>query len=128
MAVCAPLLSKWEKLGAQEWRDSLFLRYGINSPDLLEHCDTCGSALSIFHTLDCKKGGLITACQNDLHDEVADLAGKAFTPMDVRDNTKIFTGRSAWREDQIQRQGGTAAGQGGSEGGSPNPGPLDAGD
>ena len=27
------------ELGAQEWRDSLFLRYGINPPDLPSHCN-----------------------------------------------------------------------------------------
>ena len=40
------------KLGDQEWRDYLFLRYGIDPPDLMSHCDGCGEALSIYHALD----------------------------------------------------------------------------
>ena len=31
------------KLGVQEWRDSLLLRYGIGTPDLPENCDGCGA-------------------------------------------------------------------------------------
>ena len=30
------------ELGAQEWRDSLLLRYGIKPPDLPSNCDGCG--------------------------------------------------------------------------------------
>ena len=35
------------ELEAQEWRDSLFLRYDIEPPDLLSHYDVCGAAFSI---------------------------------------------------------------------------------
>ena len=79
-------------LGAQEWRESLFLLYGINPPNLLSHCDYCGASLTIFHDLECNKGGLFTAHHNNLHDGVTDLSGKAFTPVHVRDDSKIFTG------------------------------------
>ena len=41
-----------------------------------------------------KNGGLITARHNELRDGVANLAGKAFTPAHVRDDSKIFTGRA----------------------------------
>ena len=40
------------EFGAQEWRNPLFLRYGIETPDLLEHCDGCGAAFDICHNLD----------------------------------------------------------------------------
>ena len=39
-------------LGAQEWRDALFLRYGLDSPDLPKLCDGCNTNLSIFLSLD----------------------------------------------------------------------------
>ena len=39
-------------LGAQEWRDALFLRYGLEPPDLLSHCDCCDVEFSISHALD----------------------------------------------------------------------------
>ena len=82
------------ELGVQKWRDYLFLKNGINPPDLPPHCDGGGEAFSICHNLDCKKGGLITARHNELRDGVADLAGKAFTPAHVHDDPKIFTGRA----------------------------------
>ena len=80
------------EFGAQELRDFLFLRYGIEPPDLLYNCDGCGAVFSICHALDCKNGGLITAHHNKLRDGVANLGGKAFTPVHVRDDPIIFTG------------------------------------
>ena len=63
-----------------EWRYFLFLSYSIKPHDLLSHCDGCGEAFSICHTLDCKKGGLITAFHNELHDGVVDLQEKTLLP------------------------------------------------
>ena len=80
------------ELGAQEWRDSAFLRYGLESPDLPKYCDGCNAWFSICHALDCKRGGLVKARHNELHDGVADLAGKAFTPSHVRNNPLIYQG------------------------------------
>ena len=34
-------------LGAQGWRDSLFLRYGIKPPDFPSHCHGCGAAFKV---------------------------------------------------------------------------------
>ena len=55
-------------LGAQEWRDALFLRYGLEPPDLPTHCNGCEARFTISHALDCKKGGLVTARHNELRD------------------------------------------------------------
>ena len=44
-----------KELGLQELRDSLFLHYGIDTPDFPSHCNGCGAAFSICHALDCKK-------------------------------------------------------------------------
>ena len=85
-------------LGAHEWRDYLFLRYGIDPPDLIGHFGGCREALYKFHALDCKKGGLITARHNKLRDGVANLPRKAFTPTHVRDDPIIFTGRAVLGE------------------------------
>ena len=78
------------ELGAQEWRDAAFLRYGLEPPDLPKHCDGCNARFSICHALDCKRGGLVTARHNELRDGVADLAGKAFTPSHVRNDPLIY--------------------------------------
>ena len=68
------------ELGAQEWRYALFLRYGLDPPDVPKFYDSCSAAFSICHALGCKKGGLVTAHHNELRDGVADLAGKPLCP------------------------------------------------
>ena len=80
------------ELGAQEWRDALFLRYGIDPPDLPHYYNSCNTTLFICHALDCKRGGLVTERRNKLRDGVTDLAVKNFTPTQVHDEILIFTG------------------------------------
>ena len=92
------------ELGVQDWRDSLFLCYGTETPDLPYHCDGCGAAFTICHALDCKKGGLITAGHNELRYGFANLADKAFTPAHVHNDPKIFTG-CAVREERPKPRG-----------------------
>ena len=87
-----PLNVNGTELGVQEWRDSLFLLYGINPPDLPPHCDGCGEAFSICRALEFQKCGLIMARHNELHDGFPDLVGEAFTPAHMRNDPKIFTG------------------------------------
>ena len=86
------------ELGAQEWHDTLLLQYILDPPDLPTHCDGCQANLLISHVLDCKKGGLVTARQNEIRDWVEDLAGKAFTPSHVRDDPLIYSGCSVKRK------------------------------
>ena len=45
---------------------------------------------SISHTLDCKKGSLVTARHNELRDGVVYLSGKAFTSAHVRNDPLIY--------------------------------------
>ena len=85
------------ELGGQEWRNALFLRYGLEPLDLPTYCDGCQAKFSISHALDCKKGGLVMARQNELCDMVSDLAGKAFTPSHMRDDPIIYSGRNVKR-------------------------------
>ena len=80
------------ELGAQEWRDALFLRYGIDPPDLPNYCDGCDAKFTICHALNCKRGGLVTTHHNKLRDGIADLVCKAFTPTHVRNDPLIFAG------------------------------------
>ena len=84
-------------LGTQEWRNALFLWYGLEPPDLPKYCDVCQARFSISHALDCKKVGLVTARHNELCDGVSDLSGKAFTPSLVRDDPIIYSDRSVKR-------------------------------
>ena len=59
------------ELGDQEWRNALFISYGIEPLDLPFHCDVCNDKFSICHFLDCKKGRLITIRYNEIRDGVA---------------------------------------------------------
>ena len=77
------------ELEVQKWRDAFFLRYGLDPPDLPKYCDGYQARFLINHALDCKKGDLVTARHNVLRDEVADLAGKAFTPSHVSNDRLI---------------------------------------
>ena len=79
------------ELGAQEWHDSLFLWYGLNPLDLPTHCDGCQAKFSISHAHYCKKGGLVTACHNELRDGVSELTVKAFTPSHVCNDPLIYS-------------------------------------
>ena len=53
------------ELRAQEWKNYLFLCYGINPTDFLSHYGICGAAFSICDARDCKKWGLTTARHNE---------------------------------------------------------------
>jgi len=83
------------ELSAQEFRDSLCLRYARTPGDLPKSCDGCGQKFSIRHALECKKGGLVICRHNEVRDELSDLAVKAFIPSAVRDEPRIHIGRPA---------------------------------
>ena len=83
------------ELSAQEFRDSLFLRYARTPPGLPSSCDGCGQSFSVRHALQCHNGGLITMRHNELRDELCDLAARAFAPSAVRDEPKINLGHVA---------------------------------
>ena len=85
------------ELREQEWSYALFLRYGLDPPDLPTYCDGCNAKFTICHAHNCKRGGLVTARHNELPDGVTYLSGKAFTPSHVRDDPLIFTGRAVKR-------------------------------
>ena len=80
------------ELGAQKWRDALFLRYGLEPPVIPHYCDGCNNTFSICHALDCKWVVLVMARHNEIRDKVADLAGKSFFPSQVRNIPLIFAG------------------------------------
>ena len=72
-------------------------RYGLDPLDLPTHYAGCQAKFSISHSLDCKKGGLVTARYNELRDRVADLAGKDFTPSHMCDDLLIYSCRAVKR-------------------------------
>ena len=42
------------------------------------HCDESGSTFDLSHTLDCRKGGLVTQCHNEVRDAMGDVATLAY--------------------------------------------------
>ena len=80
------------ELGAQEWQDAAFLRYGLEPPDLPKYCDGYNSRFLICHSLYCERVVLVTARHNDLRDGFVDLAVKAFTPSHMRNDPLIYQG------------------------------------
>jgi hypothetical protein len=83
------------ELSAQEFRDTLFLRYARCPLDLLIQCDSCQQKFSVRHVLECKQGGLIISRHNEIQDELSDLASKGFSPSPVRDKPRIHTSCAA---------------------------------
>ena len=75
----APSTVNGTDLGAQEWRDYLFLQCGIKPPYLPRHCDGCRIGFSISHALDCNKDGLVTSLHNELCDGVDNPSRKVLT-------------------------------------------------
>ena len=61
-------------LSSVEFRDALSLRYHRPLLRMPGHCDGCGEEFSFQHALDCKKGGLVTQCHNEVRDALGDLA------------------------------------------------------
>jgi hypothetical protein len=82
-----PFTVNGTKLLAQEFRDSILLRYARTPADLLTRCDECDQKFSVRHALECKKGGLVISRHNEIQDELVDLASKALTPSAVRNAT-----------------------------------------
>ena len=62
-----PIKSLGFVLNKQEFRDSIFLRYGWNIPDTPAYCQ-CGQKNSVDHTLSCPNGGYTIMRHNYVRD------------------------------------------------------------
>ena len=67
-----PLQSLGYVLNKQEFRDSIYLRYGWMIPNTPAYCG-CKSKNDINHTLNCKLGGYVTMRHNNIRDLEASL-------------------------------------------------------
>ena len=90
-------------LFATEFWDFLCARYNLSPVNLQSHCDGCGTAFGVTHTLICIIGGLFIARHNEIRDEILYLSQRAFTSASVSVKPLIHQGRT--RSELEIRQG-----------------------
>ena len=88
-----PSLLNGTDLSADEFRDSLRIRYGLIPLGLPHRCDGCSDRFTVEHAMSCKKGGLILQRHNDVAAEWGHLCGQALTPSCVSDEPLIQISR-----------------------------------
>jgi hypothetical protein len=81
------------ELSAEEFRDSLRLRFGLLPSFLPQRCDGCNERFTVEHAMSCKKGGLVLQRHDDVAAEWHHLCAQALTPSAVSDEPLIHTGR-----------------------------------
>jgi hypothetical protein len=84
-----PTLLNGSDLTADEFRDGVRLRLGLQPKALPPHCDGCGERFTTAHAMSCHRGGLITHRHNDLVTTWGQLCGQALTPSTVTDEPLI---------------------------------------
>ena len=77
--------------------------YNVSPVNLQIHCDRCGTAFGVAHSLSCSIGGLVIACHNKICDKLLYIPWPAFTSAYVRAEPPIHQGHT--RSDQEMRQG-----------------------
>jgi hypothetical protein len=80
-------------LSAEEFRDSLRLRFGLTPSSLPSQCDGCGQRFTVEHAMTCRKGGMIISRHNDVCAEWGHLCAQALSPSAVSDEPLINSGR-----------------------------------
>ena len=78
-------------LSAQEFRDNVLWRLGLEPHCLPTNCDGCGYPFLVEHACCCKISGLVNLHHNLLADEWGDLCVKFLTPKAVFEETRIYT-------------------------------------
>ena len=73
-----PVAHEHFDLSPTEFRDALALRFNRVILKIPAFCDACGVIFNLQHTLDCKKGGLVTLRHNEVRDALGDTASMAY--------------------------------------------------
>ena len=81
----------------------LCARYNVSPLNLQSHCDGCGTAFGVTHSLSCSIGGLVIARHNKIQENLLYLSQCAFTPSSVR--TKPLINKCRTRSEQETHQG-----------------------
>ena len=83
--------------------DSLCARYNVTPLHLHNHCNGCGTAFVVMHTLICNRGSLVITHHKKICEILLCLSHWAFTPESVRAKPLIHQGWT--RSDKEIRQG-----------------------
>jgi hypothetical protein len=81
------------ELSAEEFRDSLRLRFGLSPLSLPQRCEGCKQRFTVEHAMSCKKGGLIMLRHNELSAEWSSLCAQGLSPSAVSDEPLIHNGQ-----------------------------------
>lgn len=73
-----PSTLRGTELSAEEFRDSLALRYGQIPICLPESCDGCGNRFTVRHGLECLRGSMVIARNDEIRNELVDLGVAPF--------------------------------------------------
>ena len=68
--------------------------YNVSPVNLQSHCDGCGTAFGVTHTLSCSISSLAIARHNEIHDKLFYLSRRAFTLASIRTEPLIHQGRT----------------------------------
>ena len=90
---------------AREFHDFLCARYNVTPPNLKKKSDGRSQSFSVRHKLSRRNGGLVSARQNEVRDELLYLARRAFPP-------QLRTRRTPNPPGSQQVRGGGTSGEG----------------
>ena len=90
-----PSQSNGTDLSAEEFRDSIRIRYGLTPVGLPTKCDGCSQKFTVSHAMACKKGGLIVLRHNEVMAEWHHLCATGLTPSSVSDEPLIHSSRDS---------------------------------
>ena len=75
---------------ANEWRDSVRLRYNFSPQGMQSHCDGCNSAMTVEHAMACKRGGLVHTRHDELRNALHNMCCEATSNSRCSREPKIY--------------------------------------
>ena len=88
---------------AMEFHDLLCVHLNVNPINPQSHCDRCGIAFEVHHTLRCITGGLVIARHNEVCDKILYLSHRSFNSESVHVEPLIHQGHT--RSERETHQG-----------------------
>ena len=80
----------------------LCARYNVSSVNLRSHCDGCGIAFGVTHTISCSIDGLFIACHNKIRGKLLYLSRHFFNSAYARSKLLIHQGHTRSEQEMCQ--------------------------